>query len=99
MYWTHHWQKNITIPEIKTSGETQRWEDQDRFPEDDHHKRVEMDRHSDTSSSRDYPRLYLDSEYATEREGDFETDKEAHDRGRASRFDRDSGAYHGKDRH
>ncbi|XP_059093451.1 uncharacterized protein LOC131888580 [Tigriopus californicus] len=65
LYWTHHWQKNITIPEIKTQ-EHRRWEEVDHFPEDD----------SDTSS-RDYPRLYLESEYATEREADFETDREA----------------------
>ena len=67
MFWTHHWQKNITIPEIKKKGEKQEyWED--RFPEDDI---------SDTSS-RDYPRLYLESDYGqrTDREGDVETEQE-----------------------
>jgi len=49
LYWTHHWQKNITIPEIKTR-EKERFDEQDRFPEDDNV--------SDTSS-RDYPKLYL----------------------------------------
>ncbi len=71
LYWTHHWQKNITIPEIKTH-EKERWAEQDRFPEDDD---VDL---SDTSS-RDYPRLYLESDYGqrTDREADFETEQEA----------------------
>lgn len=67
LFWTHHWQKNITIPEIKKKGEKQEyWED--RFPEDDI---------SDTSS-RDYPRLYLESDYGhqTDRERDVETEHE-----------------------
>jgi hypothetical protein len=49
LYWTHHWQKNITIPEIKTR-EKERWDQQDHFPEDDA---------VSESSSRDYPKLYL----------------------------------------
>lgn len=67
LYWTHHWQKNITIPEIK-SRDKERWEEQDKFPEDDI---------SDTSS-RDYPKLYLESDYGqrTDREADFETEHE-----------------------
>lgn len=67
LYWTHHWQKNITIPEIR-SRDTEKWEEQDRFPEDEL---------SDTSS-RDYPRLYLESDYGqrTDREADFETEHE-----------------------
>lgn len=67
LYWTHHWQKNITMPEIK-SRDKERWEEQDRFPNDDL---------SDTSS-RDYPRLYLESDYGqrTDREADFETEQE-----------------------
>jgi len=68
LYWTHHWQKNITIPEIKTR-EKERWDEQDHFPEDD--------AVSDTSS-RDYPKLYLESDYGqrTDREADFETEHE-----------------------
>jgi len=67
LYWTHHWQKNITIPEIK-SNDKDRWANQDKFPEDEL---------SDTSS-RDYPELYLESEYGqrTDREADFETEQE-----------------------
>ena len=67
LFWTHHWQKNITIPEIKSKDKAAYWE-QDRFPEDDL---------SDTSS-RDYPRLYLDSDYGqrTDRENDIETEHE-----------------------
>lgn len=66
LYWTHHWQKNITIPEIK-SNDKDRWANQDKFPEDEL---------SDTSS-RDYPELYLESEYGqrTDREADFETEQ------------------------
>ena len=66
LFWTHHWQKNITIPEIKRKDKQEYWED--RFPEDDI---------SDTSS-RDYPRLYLESDYGnrTDREGELETDLE-----------------------
>ena len=48
LFWTHHWQKNITIPEIKSKAggkENGGYWEQDRFPEDV----------SDTSS-RDYPR-------------------------------------------
>ena len=46
----------------------ERWEDEDRFPEDNV---------SDTSS-RDYPRLYLESDYGqrTDREADLETEQE-----------------------
>merc|ERR1712203_1001868 len=67
LYWTHHWQKNITIPEIRNK-EKDRWANQDKFPEDEL---------SDTSS-RDYPELYLESEYGqrTDREADFETEQE-----------------------
>jgi len=67
LYWTHHWQKNITIPELKTNDKD-RWANQDKFPEDEL---------SDTSS-RDYPELYLESEYGqrTDREADFETEQE-----------------------
>merc|ERR1719400_977092 len=67
LYWTHHWQKNITIPEIR-SKEKDRWANQDKFPEDEL---------SDTSS-RDYPELYLESDYGqrTDREADFATDQE-----------------------
>ena len=70
LYWTHHWQKNITIPEIR-SRDKDRWEEQERFPEDDNNL-------SDTSS-RDYPKLYLESDYGqrTDREADFETEQEA----------------------
>merc|ERR550539_1130830 len=59
--------KNITIPEIK-SNDKDRWANQDKFPEDEL---------SDTSS-RDYPELYLESEYGqrTDREADFETEQE-----------------------
>ena len=69
LYWTHHWQKNITIPEIK-SNDKDRWANQDKFPEDEL---------SDTSS-RDYPELYLESEYGqrTDREADFETEQVRH---------------------
>ena len=35
LYWTHHWQKNFTLPEIATSKQTERWDDEDKFPEDD----------------------------------------------------------------
>jgi len=72
LYWTHHWQKNITIPEIKHRN-NERYVDEDHFPEDD------RDRLSDTSgSSRDYPRLYLESDYGqrTDREADLETEQE-----------------------
>jgi len=67
LYWTHHWQKNITIPEIRNK-EKDRWANQDKFPEDEL---------SDTSS-RDYPELYLESDYGqrTDREADFATDQE-----------------------
>ena len=72
LFWTHHWQKNITIPEIKSKAgggpkENGGYWEQDRFPDDV----------SDTSS-RDYPRLHLDSDYGqrTDREGDIETEHE-----------------------
>lgn len=67
LFWTHHWQKNITIPDIKSKEKADDW-DQERFPNDDL---------SDTSS-RDYPRLYLDSDYGqrTDRENDVETEHE-----------------------
>jgi len=59
--------KNITIPDIKSKEKADDW-DQERFPNDDL---------SDTSS-RDYPRLYLDSDYGqrTDRENDVETEHE-----------------------
>jgi len=68
LYWTHHWQKNFTIPELGGSKPVDQWQNQDKFPEDDV---------SDTSS-RDYPRLYLDSDYGqrTDRENDLDTDLE-----------------------
>jgi len=67
LYWTHHWQKNITIPELR-SKDKDRWANQDKFPEDEI---------SDTSS-RDYPELYLESDYGqrTDRDADFATDQE-----------------------
>ena len=85
--------QNITIPEIK-HRDNERYVDEvlnkmmqntlgqhklnallskDHFPEDD------RDRLSDTSgSSRDYPRLYLESDYGqrTDREADLETEQE-----------------------
>ena len=84
--------QNITIPEIKHRN-NERYVDEvfnanntkplktyslahrfkDHFPEDD------RDRLSDTSgSSRDYPRLYLESDYGqrTDREADLETEQE-----------------------
>ena len=70
LYWTHHWQKNITLPEIRMGGSRNkdRWEEQDRFPEDE----------DDRSSTSSYPRLYLESDYGqrTDREADFETEQE-----------------------
>jgi len=83
LYWTHHWQKNFTIPEL-SSKRTERWEDEDKFPEDDV---------SDTSS-RDYPRLYLESDYGqqTDREKDLDTDIE-----RAEKADR-AKKYHKRER-
>jgi len=74
LYWTHHWQKNFTIPELSSKKTVERWEDEDKFPEDNI---------SDTSS-RDYPRLYLESDYGqrTDREMDIEdTDVERHEKG------------------
>ena len=67
LYWTHHWQKNITIPELR-SKDKDNWANQDKFPEDEI---------SDTSS-RDYPELYLESDYGqrTDRDADFATDQE-----------------------
>jgi len=84
LYWTHHWQKNFTIPELSTKQSVERWEDEDRFPEDNV---------SDTSS-RDYPRLYLESDYGqrTDRENDLDTDLERAERERerrGNRYDRD----------
>lgn len=85
LYWTHHWQKNFTIPELSTKQTTERWEDEDRFPEDNV---------SDTSS-RDYPRLYLESDYGqrTDRENDLDTDLERAERERerrgGSRYERE----------
>ncbi len=89
LYWTHHWQKNITIPELK-SKDKDRFAEQDKFPEDDVI--------SDTSSRlfsqeflnkqypkiffvlffRDYPELYLESDYGqrTDRDADVETEQE-----------------------
>ena len=63
----------------------ERWEDEDRFPEDNV---------SDTSS-RDYPRLYLESDYGqrTDRENDLDTDLERAERERerrgGSRYERE----------
>ena len=80
LYWTHHWQKNFTIPELSTKQTTERWEDEDRFPEDNV---------SDTSS-RDYPRLYLESDYGqrTDRENDLDTDLERAEKDRERRNNR-----------
>ncbi len=79
LYWTHHWQKNIAIPEIRTRDKD-RWEEQERFPEDDDVERRQRNDRGDLSdtSSRDYPRLYLESDYGqrTDREADFETEQE-----------------------
>jgi len=79
LYWTHHWQKNFTIPELSTKQTTERWEDEDRFPEDNV---------SDTSS-RDYPRLYLESDYGqrTDRENDLDTDLERAEKAQSGRYD------------
>merc|ERR1712212_227114 len=79
LYWTHHWQKNFTIPELSTKQTTERWEDEDRFPEDNV---------SDTSS-RDYPRLYLESDYGqrTDRENDLDTDLERAERAQSNRYE------------
>ena len=30
LYWTHHWQKNFTIPELSSKQTQERWEDEDR---------------------------------------------------------------------
>jgi len=85
LYWTHHWQKNFTIPEMSSKQTVERWEDEDRFPEDNI---------SDTSS-RDYPRLYLESDYGqrTDRENDLDTDLERAEKERErrinTRYDRD----------
>jgi len=78
LYWTHHWQKNFTIPELSTKNTVERWEDEDRFPEDNV---------SDTSS-RDYPRLYLESDYGqrTDREEGLDTDVERAERSHAKRY-------------
>ena len=56
----------------------ERWEDEDRFPEDNI---------SDTSS-RDYPRLYLESDYGqrTDRENDLDTDLERAEKERERRI-------------
>lgn len=79
LYWTHHWQKNFTIPELSTKQTTERWEDEDRFPEDNV---------SDTSS-RDYPRLYLESDYGqrTDRENDLDTDLERAEKNQSNRYE------------
>jgi len=78
LYWTHHWQKNFTIPELSTKDTVERWEDEDRFPEDNV---------SDTSS-RDYPRLYLESDYGqrTDREEGLDTDVERAEKSQAKRY-------------
>ena len=78
LYWTHHWQKNCTIPEMSTKQTVERWEDEDKFPEDNV---------SDTSS-RDYPRLYLESDYGqrTDREMDLDTDLERAEKERERRI-------------
>merc|ERR1719400_1755795 len=78
LYWTHHWQKNFTIPELSSKATEQRWEDEDRFPEDNV---------SDTSS-RDYPRLYLESDYGqrTDREEGLDTDVERAERNQAKKY-------------
>eukprot|EP00088_Acartia_fossae_P028214 TRINITY_DN2900_c0_g1_i2.p2 TRINITY_DN2900_c0_g1~~TRINITY_DN2900_c0_g1_i2.p2 ORF type:complete len:346 (-),score=68.21 TRINITY_DN2900_c0_g1_i2:2149-3186(-) len=82
LYWTHHWQKNFAIPELGTGGggnkSDQKWEDPDKFPEDDV---------SDTSS-RDYPRLYLESDYGgrTDRENDLDTDLERAEKAQAKKY-------------
>lgn len=78
LYWTHHWQKNFTLPEMTTSKQTERWDDEDKFPEDDV---------SDTSS-RDYPRLYLESDYGqrTDRENDLDTDLERAEKTQSSKY-------------
>ena len=80
LYWTHHWQKNFTIPELSSKQTVERWEDEDRFPEDNV---------SDTSS-RDYPRLYLESDYGqrTDRENDLDTDLERAEKDRERRNNR-----------
>jgi len=79
LYWTHHWQKNFTIPELGASRRTDKWEEADKFPEDDDV--------SDTSS-RDYPRLYLESDYGqrTDRENDLDTDLERAEKTQQSRY-------------
>lgn len=58
----------------------ERWEDEDRFPEDN----------VSESSSRDYPRLYLESDYGqrTDRENDLDTDLERAERERERRGNR-----------
>merc|ERR1712079_693301 len=73
LYWTHHWQKNFTIPELSSKQTQERWEDEDRFPEDNV---------SDTSS-----RVYLESDYGqrTDRENDLDTDLERDDKEREKR--------------
>jgi len=78
LYWTHHWQKNFTIPELGAGKRDDKWEDQDKFPEDDV---------SDTSS-RDYPRLYLESDYGqrTDRENDLDTDLERAEKSQAKKY-------------
>jgi len=79
LYWTHHWQKNFTIPELSSKKTTERWEDEDKFPEDNV---------SDTSS-RDYPRLYLESDYGqrTDRENDLDTDLERAEKSQSQRYE------------
>merc|ERR1712117_846921 len=71
LYWTHHWQKNFTIPEMSTKQTVERREDEV----------------SDTSS-RDYPRLYLESDYGqrTDREMDLDTDLERAEKERERRI-------------
>merc|ERR1712127_397732 len=78
LYWTHHWQKNFTIPEMSSKNTVERWEDEDGFPEDNV---------SDTSS-RDYPRLYLESDYGqrTDREEGLDTDVERAEKVHAKKY-------------
>ena len=35
LYWTHHWQKNFTIPELGNPRPAEKWEEQDKFPDHD----------------------------------------------------------------
>ncbi|XP_040575546.1 uncharacterized protein [Lepeophtheirus salmonis] len=59
LYWTHHWQKNISMPEVKTKS----WKNDHPNQSSSNLSGGYYNDGASVASSRDYPSVYLESDY------------------------------------